>query len=115
MPISMMRRRVMKSIISHRCTRRICATPRKGALFAMYRTAEHDADHADDRVRGLLHEEDTRAQPTMIMAVHAKRMISPLITTTGQVHQCPFATRTVLRDRQASGPRPSRPAAVGGR
>ena len=67
------------------------------------RQAEHDADHADDRVRGLLHEEDTQGAATMTMAVHAKRMISPVDPimgpTVGQVHQCvSFATRTVLRE-----------------
>ena len=64
----------------------ICATPRKGALFAMYRTARPSMTPTIQMTEcaAFFMKRTPRAQPTMKMAVHAKRMISPVDPIMGQ-------------------------------
>ena len=84
MPISMMTKR--NSIMIAPVYTTICATPRKGALFAMYRTARPSMTPTMQMTEcaAFFMKRTPRAQPTMKMAVHAKRMISPVDPIMGQ-------------------------------
>ena len=64
----------------------IWATPMKGALLAMYRIARPSMTPTMQMTAwaAFLQKRTPRAHPTMAMAVHTKRMISPVDSMRGQ-------------------------------